>query len=154
MIRRKAREKALQIIFEIDINQGNAESILKERFETDKVDDNQREFISQIVLGTYEHIETIDKQLKSILEGWNIDRIGKVEKNILRLAIYELTYTDMAQSIVINEAVELAKIFSTNQSAGFINGILAKQIKEEPQVIRNESAFEKKEISADGGAND
>lgn len=154
MIRRKAREKALQIIFEIDINQGNAESILKERFETDKVDDNQREFISQMVLGTYEHIETIDEQLKSILEGWNIDRIGKVEKNILRLAIYELTYTEMAQSIVINEAVELAKIFSTNQSAGFINGILAKQIKGEPMVITNDGTNDREEISADGGADD
>jgi N utilization substance protein B len=129
MHRRQAREKALQILFQIDIHQGNAKEIVDERFENDNVDENQRQFITDIVLSTYNNLGEIDKQLTELLEGWNIGRIGKVERSILRIAIYELTYTDLSQSIVINEAVELAKKFSTDQSASFVNGILAKRIK-------------------------
>ncbi|OEH85662.1 transcription antitermination factor NusB [Desulfuribacillus stibiiarsenatis] len=128
MIRRQAREKALQILFQIDINQGEPQDIIRERFELDEVDANHREFIAQIVTGTYENLNTIDEKIKSILKGWDLDRIGKVERSVLRLAIYELMYSDLAQSIIINEAVELAKVFSTNKSAGFINGILAKMV--------------------------
>jgi len=129
MHRRQAREKALQILFQIDIHQGNAEEIIAERFENDNVDENQRQFITDIVLSTYSNLGEIDRQLKEVLEGWNLERIGKVERSILRIAIYELSFTDLSQSIVINEAVELAKKFSTDQSASFINGILAKRIK-------------------------
>ncbi len=130
MHRKKAREKALQILFQIDIAMESAGDVIDQRFELDQIDQNQREFIRQIVEGTRQHLQEIDLHLERVLEGWNLQRIGKVEKNILRMAVYELTYTDLSASIVINEAVDLAKIFSTNQSAGFINGILAKIIKE------------------------
>ncbi len=129
MYRRKAREKALQILFQFDIQQGDINEIIEDRFENDQIDENQREFITNLIAGAHENLVEIDQALEDVIEGWNLQRIGKVEKNILRLAVYELLFTDLSENIVINEAVELAKTFSTNQSAGFINGILAKYIK-------------------------
>lgn len=129
MYRRKAREKALQILFQFDIQQGDINEIIEDRFENDQIDENQREFITNLIAGAHENLVEIDQALEDVIEGWNLQRIGKVEKNILRLAVYELLFTDLSENIVINEAVELAKTFSTNQSASFINGILAKYIK-------------------------
>ncbi|OEF98442.1 transcription antitermination factor NusB [Desulfuribacillus alkaliarsenatis] len=130
MARRQAREKALQILFEIDIKkETDIQLIVRERFEDDNVTKKQQQFIEEIVAGTHANLQAIDEMLVKVLEGWNIERIGKVERNILRLATYEMFFTDIADSIAINEAVELAKVFSTGQSASFINGILAKLIK-------------------------
>ncbi len=128
MDRRRAREKALQILFEIDFHAQELQpmEILENRLDLDDIKGKQGDFIRNLVLGTCENIEDINRILQMILEGWDLSRLGKVEKSVLRLAVYEMKYMDLSRGIVINEAVELTKTFSTDQAASFVNGVLAK----------------------------
>lgn len=85
------------------------------------------DYIVRAVDGTVEHISDIDKIISENLKGWTIERLNKVDLAILRLAVYEMLYDDETpDGIVINEAVEIAKKYSSDQAPGFINGILGK----------------------------
>lgn len=125
--RRKARECALQMLFAADVAKtlggvltGNFWSELGE----DSFDESTRDFSNQIVLGTLREIEKIDETIRTRAEHWRIERMAIVDRNVLRLAVYEFLFTDTPHTVVINEALEIARRFSTFEATQFINGIL------------------------------
>ncbi|BCB04686.1 transcription antitermination factor NusB [Bacillus sp. KH172YL63] len=124
MKRRVAREKALQALFQIDMSGIEPEVALTNVLEEDEKMDA---YLEQLVLGFVENQERIDNQIRDSLEKWSFDRLAKVDRNILRLGMYELLFVeDVPNKVVINEAVEIGKIFGDDQSSKFINGVLSK----------------------------
>lgn len=128
MNRHTAREKAFQALFQMDINEMDAneaiENILEE--EDGQVHDA---FLDQLVFGVKENQEVIDEQISSHLEKWSFNRIASVEKTIMRIAVYEMKYQeDIPDKVSINEAIELAKTFGDDKSGSFVNGVLKKMI--------------------------
>jgi transcription antitermination protein NusB len=123
MKRRTAREKALQALFQIDMNEANPGEAMENILEGAPVDP----FLSELVQGTYSHLQEIDEILSAHLENWTVNRLAKVELNILRLAVYELQFGhDVPPNVVINEALEVSKRFGDERSSKFINGVLGK----------------------------
>ncbi|RBP02591.1 transcription antitermination factor NusB [Rossellomorea aquimaris] len=124
MKRRVAREKALQALFQIDMSGIEPDVALTNVLEEDQEMDA---YLQQLVLGFIENQERIDGHIRENLEKWSFDRLAKVDRNILRLGVYELLFVeDVPNNVVINEAVEIAKIFGDDQSSKFINGVLSK----------------------------
>lgn len=128
MKRRRAREYALQILFQLDVtNSELSNDVMSDFWENIAEDDDVKEFTNDIVTGTRKNIEKIDSVLNSTAENWSIDRMAVVDRNVLRAATYELLYRpDIPPSVIINEALEISKKYSTGDSASFINGILDK----------------------------
>lgn len=121
MKRRTAREKALQAIFQIDMNKEAPEEAVRNVLNGQESD----EFLEKLVKGTAAHLAEIDGMISRHLEHWTLDRLAKVDLNILRLAAYELMYAeDVPANVAINEALEISKRFADEKSAKFINGVL------------------------------
>lgn len=127
MNRRTAREKALQILFPIDINNKQPTEAIEDFLETNE----NYPFLTMLVEGVIHYVYEIDDLIVLHLENWTIDRIAAVEKTILRIAIYEMKYVpDIPDRVSINEAIELAKKFGDENSSKFVNGVLSKMINE------------------------
>ncbi|HDH05278.1 MAG TPA: transcription antitermination factor NusB [Nitrospirae bacterium] len=128
MKRRRSREYALQILFQLELTGSKLNGeVLREFWEGNEEDREVREFTFDIVKNTLEHINTIDEIIKKAAQHWSIERMAVIDRNILRAATYELVYRkDIPQAVVINEGIEIAKKYSTEDSASFINGILDK----------------------------
>jgi N utilization substance protein B len=126
MKRRKAREHALQILFQLDLRKDKpSATVLKRFWEEYAPDDEVRMFAEEIVKGTYKHLARINDLIHQCAKNWSIDRMAVVDRNVLRMAIYELLYRmDIPTSVTINEAIEIAKKFGTDESGSFVNGIL------------------------------
>jgi N utilization substance protein B len=126
MKRRRAREYALQMLFQLDFGHEEPTEGFFERFWRpldEKAD--VKEFAQALVLGTRQRMEEIDAVLAGSAEHWVLERMAVVDRNILRAALYELLYKDdIPPAVAINEAIEIAKKFSMKESASFINGIL------------------------------
>ena len=122
--RRLARELALQALFGVEIGHREPAEMLDEVFKRYRVD-GERGFIRDLVLGTLEHGEASDAVIAPLLEGWTIERLPTIDRLLMRMGTYELRNTPMPPAVVINEAVELAKKFSTEDSGKFVNGVLA-----------------------------
>ena len=86
--------------------------------------------MESLYFGVYEHLKEIDELIEKHATNWSFNRIAKVDLSILRLAIYELKYKDVPEKVAVNEAVEIAKVYSTEKSPKFVNGILGSVIKE------------------------
>lgn len=123
MKRHEARQKALQALFQIDFSEIPAMEAMENVLDGQEVKES---FFSQLVLGVCDHLLTIDECLRTHLESWSIERIGNVDRTILRLATYEMMYSETPHNVSINEALELAKVFSDEKSSRFINGVLSK----------------------------
>lgn len=125
--RRKARECALQILFAADVAKTPAEILTKrywnELGETD-IDNETREFADRLAGGTLHDLEKVDEQIRLRAEHWRIPRMAIVDRNVLRLAVYEFLLGETPHTVVINEALEIARRFSTFEATQFINGIL------------------------------
>ena len=125
--RRKARECALQMLFAADVA-GTRPDELARNFWSEladgEVDEDGREFATRLALGTLAHLEEVDGRIKSRAEHWRIDRMATVDRNVLRLAVYEFLYEPTPRTVAINEALEVARRFSTYEATQFINGIL------------------------------
>jgi N utilization substance protein B len=125
--RRKARECALQMLFAADVVKNSqkfsADDYWNELGDPD-FDDKTRDFANNLVLGTLEHNAAIDDRIRTRAEHWRIERMAVVDRNVLRLAVYEFLYEDTPHTVVINEALEIARRFSTFEATQFINGIL------------------------------
>lgn len=125
MSRRKAREKALQAIFQIDLARTKVDNALASVFQESQLSGTDREFVERIVKGATGHLAEIDARLQEYAAGWSLDRMPNVDRNIMRLALYELIYDREASiNVIINEAVELARRYSTEESSAYINGVL------------------------------
>ncbi len=133
MSRRKAREVAVQALFYLEFNETDPETaitaIIDER--ADKMSDNAKQYSQLLVTGTKEHLLAIDGFLAGISNEWKLDRMAAVDRNIARIAVFEMKFgsEQLPPNVVINEAVELAKIFGAEDSSRFINGILDSLVK-------------------------
>ena len=124
--RRKARELALQFLYQLDLrSDGDPVSCSEEFWSRHPVDPEARAFAETLVRGTKLHQGKIDELIRQYAEHWDLERMAVVDRNILRAGIFELLWTmDTPPKVVINEAIEIAKKFSTQESSRFINGIL------------------------------
>lgn len=122
MNRHAAREKALQILFQLDMNDKHPEQAMKDHLESLEVD----AYLKSLVEGVADHKRTIDQTIAEHLENWTIDRIASVERTVLRIAVYELSWRkDIPDNVAINEAVELARKYGDDKSGKFVNGVLS-----------------------------
>lgn len=136
--RRQAREAAVQILYFRDINpHEELANALHSFWESQSYDAETQTFAEALARGTLEKRPAIDEQIKKVTENWELDRIAAVDRNVLRLAIYEMMFRDDVPPVVsINEAIEIAKKFSTKESGKFVNGILDRIRKELPRPAR------------------
>ena len=125
--RRKARECALQMLFAADVAKTPA-GVLTNYYWSElgeaELDERTREFANNLVVGAISDLETIDERIKTRAEHWRIERMAIVDRNILRLAVFEFLFSDTPHTVVINEALEIARRFSSYEATQFINGIL------------------------------
>ena len=130
MNRRKAREYALQILFQAEFAGTGREVSSPDDFWADKdrkEKDDLREFADDLVRGTIENIQEIDRVIQAAAEHWDVRRMAAVDRNILRSAVYEILYrNDIPSAVTMNEALEIAKKYSSLESVAFINGLLDK----------------------------
>ena len=123
--RRKAREEALQILFQTEFNDNSLEDILRQFWKNKKADKETREFSRTLVENVLRHKEKIDLFIQSVSENWRVSRMAIIDLCILRIAVCELIFDeDLAPAIVMNEAIEIAKKYSGTKAANFINGVL------------------------------
>ncbi|AGH95067.1 transcription antitermination factor NusB [Pseudobdellovibrio exovorus] len=131
-MRRQSREIALQVLFQVEYAPQISFNDLINLFEQNR-DQSLVKYADIIVRGVGQYREKIDHKIQEASRHWKIERMGGVDRNILRMAVYEMFYADelIEPKIAINEAIEIAKIFGTQESASFVNGLL-------DQVVRNE----------------
>ena len=123
--RRKAREAALQALYEIDLAGHPSKSVLDKIFEDIQVSADTAAFARELVQGVVENRDTIDTNIKQFASAWPLDQMSVVDRNILRMGIFELLWgVEVPPKAAINEALEIAKKFSTEESTRFINGLL------------------------------
>ena len=124
--RRMARELALQTLFSVEVGHQPPDEALTQTFTHSGTRGSQRAFIQDLVYGTLEHSEESDREFSPLLEGWTADRLPTIDRLLLRMSVFELRHRpEIPNAVVINEAVELAKKFSTEDSGRFINGVLS-----------------------------
>ena len=125
--RHKARECALQMLFASDLVHGDSSALTQNYWNElgdTAIDDKTRDFANGLVCGTLEKLSLIDDRIRTRAEHWRIERMAIVDRNVLRLAVYEFLYKDTPDTVAINEALEIARRFSTYEATQFINGIL------------------------------
>ncbi|MDX2227847.1 MAG: transcription antitermination factor NusB [Verrucomicrobiae bacterium] len=131
--RRDAREKAMQFLYQAEVNPGELEEQLAIfwAMQENEVARNTRTFADELIRGAARFVDESDERIKKYSQNWDFHRIAHVDRNIMRLAIYELLHReDIPPVVTINEAVDIAKRFSTDDSGKFVNGILDR-VKEE-----------------------
>ncbi len=132
--RSKARKRAVDVLYEADVRGGDPVATLRTRIEL--ADPPVNDFTVDLVEGTQGHRERIDEILADYAEGWTIDRMPGVDRAVLRLGIYELLWRDdVPDAVVIDEAVELAKSLSTDESPRFVNGVLARVLRDRSILV-------------------
>lgn len=126
--RRKAREGALQVLYQLSLNPGLSPELALSQYEASfSKSPPCDEFTRRLVLGVYDNLPDIDALIQKTSEHWRAERMAVVDRNILRLGVYELRYCDdIPTTVTLNEMVELAKEFGADTSSAFINGILDK----------------------------
>lgn len=113
----------MQSLFGVEVGHRRADEVIAETCGT--ADTEQRRFVSDLVVGTLDHAAESDALLEPLLEGWTIERLPTIDRLLLRMSVFELAHRETPPAVVINEAVELAKKFSTDESPRFVNGVLA-----------------------------
>jgi len=127
--RTKARQFALQILYQIDITRDDSSDSLENFWlgQTQRIDSTVKQFTLELVKGIQKHREIIDRKIAQYAKNWELKRMAVVDRNILRQACFELLYRpDIPPKVAINEAIELAKRFSGIEAGKFVNGILDK----------------------------
>jgi N utilization substance protein B len=139
--RHKAREAALQMLFAADLYKVEPVQLTEDywnEFGDTSVDSKTREFSDKLVHGALRELSTIDERIRTRAEHWRIERMAIVDRNVLRLAVYEFLFEDTPDTVVFNEALEIARRFSTFEATQFINGILD-AIKHDLQTARDDN---------------
>lgn len=125
--RSKARKRALDFLYEADIKKVLALELFQARGATEL---SEEPYVLTLITGISDHINKIDELIITYAQGWDMDRMPPIDRNILRIAIYEILWaTDIDLQVACDEAVELAKSLSTDESSGYINGVLGRIIK-------------------------
>jgi transcription antitermination protein NusB len=124
--RSRARQVAFQVLYQDDLNPRSnpavSDALIKKRLRSEEL----IEFSRSLVTGVRHHCKDMDKLIEQVAENWSLKRMAATDRNVLRLGAFEILYTDTPARVAIDEAVELAKRFGSNQSAQFVNGILDK----------------------------
>lgn len=138
--RSKARKRAFQILFEAEQRGASPTAVMADWIRLARTDDRQppvTEYTMTLVEGYALHAERIDELLAGHAVGWTLDRMPTVDRNVLRLGAYELIWEDgVPDAVVLDEAVQLAKEFSTDESPSFVNGLLGKLMELKPTLDR------------------
>ena len=150
--RRKARECALQMLFAADVAK-TRDTVLTRNYWTElgepDLDEETRDFADKLSIGTLDKVDEIDATIRTRAEHWRIERMAIVDRNVLRMAVYEFLFSDTPHTVVINEALEIARRFSTFEATQFINGILdaIKHDLEKNPIEKSEPSNEKTHAS-------
>ncbi len=124
-LRRVARECALQMLYEYDVGKQDPKDVMELFWEMNEHPPKVRDFANQLFEGTLTQLKEIDKEIQQHTKNWRLSRMAAVDRNILRLAAFELiSDSKTPATVVINEALEIAKKYSTHESAQFVNGVL------------------------------
>ena len=127
MTRRELREEIFKIIFQADFHSGEELAAQAALFlDDDGYSEKDREDILGKCCDIFDHVEELDAEINGVVEGWKTTRMSKVDLSLIRLALYEMKFDSTPKGVAINEAVELAKLYGTDHSSGFVNGVLAK----------------------------
>ncbi|MEM8946483.1 MAG: transcription antitermination factor NusB [Planctomycetota bacterium] len=126
--RRRAREIALQALFQEDLNPRDSRDQFAPFVQARLQDNELREFATSLVMGVLRNREELDELLEAKAENWSLSRMAATDRNVMRLGAFEIRYSDTPDLVAIDEAVELAKRFGSKQSSQFVNGILDKLI--------------------------
>lgn len=133
MSRKKSREKAMELLFGMELSKETPNEILEtfvENYEGN-IKELDLEYIKALLEGIYENKDEIDSKIEGSLQSWKLDRISKINLTILRLGIFEMKYSDeVPDRVALNEALELTKVYSDEKSVSFINGVLDKVLKD------------------------
>ena len=123
--RSRAREIVLQVLYQDDLNSDQPEDI-RLKFINSRLNHDQAliDFAQQLLAGVRKHQEQVDARLEETARNWRLSRMAATDRNVLRLGAYEILFTDTPDRVVINEAIELAKRYGTNNSSQFVNGVL------------------------------
>ena len=131
MNRRKSREIAMKLLFQMSINKENYEDVIENFKENTDVDLNELDmsYITKVLAGIHENGKEVDKNIEKHLVKWKLDRLSKMNLAILRISTYEILFEEeIPDRVSVNEGIELAKKYGEDSSPAFINGILAKMI--------------------------
>lgn len=123
-LRHKSREFALQMLFEWDMAPKKPANVEKNFWKSARAAEETRKFANQLFEGAVTHVEAADNLVSELSENWRIDRLAAIDRNILRLAIYEFSFGTAPGKVVVDEALELAKKFSSAEAPAFLNGVL------------------------------
>jgi N utilization substance protein B len=123
--RTKARERALQALYQIDVSASDIDEALARFWRSfEPAEREVQELAEQLVRGVHRERRAIDERIEAASTNWRVDRMARVDRNALRLAVFELLHTDSPVKVVINEAIELGKKFGSESSGAFVNGVL------------------------------
>jgi len=123
--RRKAREIAMQVLYGLDVSRGNLKETIDLFWKNFNVPEKVKAFSSVLVEGAWNNRKQIDTLIGGCAENWSVERMSRVDRSILRMAVYELLYCrDIPPKVAINEAIDLGKLFGSENSGAFINGVL------------------------------
>ena len=134
MSRKSARESAMKLIYQMDINHTEVEELLENFYNSSEQSFTQqdKDYIKECLVGVIDNKESVDRAIEGRLKSsWKLSRIAKVELAILRLGVYEMLYReDVPDKVAVNEAIDLAKLYCGEESGTFVNGVLGSLIKE------------------------
>ncbi|MCS7286530.1 MAG: transcription antitermination factor NusB [Anaerolineae bacterium] len=134
--KRDARVLALQALFEIDIVGHDPETVLQSRLEENPLPDELVQYFRRLVLGVIVNLKQLDSIISKYAPAWPINQLPCVDRNILRIALYEIGYVpETPVKVAINEAVELAKLFGNDNSYRFVNGVLGTVVEKEESFV-------------------
>ncbi len=136
----------MQALFEIDSVNHDPETVLQRRLEARSLPPSGREFARSLVLGVLKHKTFLDRLIQENAPEWPVEQIAIIDRNILRIAIFELAIErDTPLKVAINEAVELAKLFGSDSSPRFVNGVLGAMVSQERYLLKSPSPQERKD---------
>jgi N utilization substance protein B len=135
--RRKSRELALQVLYQLDVTKQDPSKVLDQFQQHFSPNEEKDEFLEGLVLGVLNHSQEIDRLIEQFSENWRLERMSIIDRNILRMATFELIFCeDIPPKVTLNEAIDLGKEYGSEDSGSFINGILDRIDKE---VVKNNS---------------
>ena len=126
--RSKAREVAVQMLYQVDLNPSVELQTVRRMVDEALDDDELQEFAWRLFVGVMEVRPMLDERIQSVAENWSLKRMAPTDRNVLRLGAFELINTNTPHRVVLDEAIELARIFGSAQSAQFVNGVLDKLV--------------------------
>jgi N utilization substance protein B len=138
--RHKAREVALQMLFQKDLNPDVAPDLIREQIQEALEDERLSRFAWSLYAGVIESLATIDAKIEAVASHWSVERMPATDRNAIRLGAFEILYSDTPPRVAIDEALELAKSFGSANSSSFVNGILDRLIPKEKRTESSESA--------------